>query len=1175
MSSSFFNPSFAFSSHFDPDGAPLGELSWSSSLAVVTVSFSGLLMVVALMLACLCCKKGGIGFKELQNAEGEEEYPPDASGLGSPVPAPAPAGPDVYVLPLSQVTLPGAEQQGRAGQLLTASDLGRQDLLQLKDMGHGWFGRVYLGSARGSQVVVKELRGGSSVQEQLRFLEEAQPYRALQHENLLRCLGQCTEATPYLLLLEFCPVGDLKGYLRNCRVTDSLAPDPLTLQRMACEVACGVLHLHRHNYVHSDLALRNCLLTAHLTVKVGDYGLAHGKYREDYLVTADQLWVPLRWIAPELVDEVHSNLLVVSQTKASNMWSLGVTLWELFELGAQPYPHHSDGQVLAYAVREQQLKLPRPQLPLSLSERWYEVMQCCWLQPEQRPSAEEVHLLLTYLCTKGTSDAAEEDFERRWRSLRPGGGGAALAHPSSFPLLERFSGGGDDVLTVTETSRGLDFDYQWEAGSEARAEASGAAPGVVPVLSAHSPSLGSEYFIRLEEPAPACRDPSPPASPGSDPEGGALEPRSDHPPPTAGPGNDRDQSPPLPLQPPSPGPPTPAERGPLDPEPGQAARCPAPSEDSLATPPSAVPLDCCPLGESNASANNNSGHRPPRPRAAAHGDGCRDSCPSAEHGPQAVHELGHPLAPEGPREPLMGLQATPSGQEPGRRLSCPRLCPAVGLAPATCHVASSWTEAARSGGDSPQAEPRLAEEATGAQLPLPSIPSPGDAPLPAEAASAPSGLPASPTPASGCQTAATEPWTLDPGSCPSELDVPGSEDEDTEETPPAAGTDSPRGSPAAEGPGTVPTCHCSPPSQVETPGSLHIPTLASEAGCESFRPVAAAGCAAGQPRLRDSGYDTENYESPELGASRELSSEGGSPGPESQPESQLSTPLGSLGDKSPYRDSAYFSDLESEGEPPTGPAEKPLQGVLAVPELGSGEGSPLSPDASPEPGPALQPPRPSAGPPVPSPARPKVFVLTPVPAGAEAPRERPQEDDDSDDSDSDEEPRGDAREASEDSEEDAAAPVVVVAASPGCRLRSLLRMPARGRQKKAVSFFDDVTVYLFDQESPTREAGEPGAKDSPPASPGRPRPAQRAPEGSAAREGGAFAWGDFPPLSPGPPTPAAPAGTPKPASPGPSSRFTVSPTTPVSRFSITHVSDPDAGSARDPVADVGGCCDEA
>lgn len=50
--------------------------------------------------------------------------------------------------------------------------------------------------------------------------------------------------------------------------------------------------------------------------------------------------------------------------------SLGVTIWELFELGAQPYPQHSDRQVLAYAVREQQLKLPKPQLQLILSDRW-------------------------------------------------------------------------------------------------------------------------------------------------------------------------------------------------------------------------------------------------------------------------------------------------------------------------------------------------------------------------------------------------------------------------------------------------------------------------------------------------------------------------------------------------------------------------------------------------------------------------------------------------------------------------------------------------------------------------------------------------------------------------------------------------------------------------------------
>lgn len=50
--------------------------------------------------------------------------------------------------------------------------------------------------------------------------------------------------------------------------------------------------------------------------------------------------------------------------------SLGVTIWELFELGNQPYRHYSDRQVLAYAVRKQQLRLPKPLLKVPLAERW-------------------------------------------------------------------------------------------------------------------------------------------------------------------------------------------------------------------------------------------------------------------------------------------------------------------------------------------------------------------------------------------------------------------------------------------------------------------------------------------------------------------------------------------------------------------------------------------------------------------------------------------------------------------------------------------------------------------------------------------------------------------------------------------------------------------------------------
>ncbi|KAM3591781.1 uncharacterized protein V6R79_007274 [Siganus canaliculatus] len=576
MSAVAFSPGSALGSHFNSDGAPLSGLSWPSSLAVVAVSFSGLFTFVFLMLACLCCKKGKIGFKEFKNVDGEE-YHADMSTLASPA---SQGSPDVYILPLTEVSLPVAKQPARSVQLLKSTDLGRHSLLYLKEIGNGWFGKVLLGEVNAglntTQVVVKELKASASVQDQMHFLEEAQPYRALQHPALVQCLAQCTEVTPYLLVMEFCPLGDVKGYLRSCRTAETVTPEPLILQRMACDIASGLLHLHKHNFTHSDLALRNCLLTANVSVKIGDYGLSHAKYKDDYFVTSDQMYVPLRWIAPELVDEVHGNLLVADQTQQSNMWSLGVTIWELFELGSQPYRHYSDRQVLTYAVREQQLRLPRPLLNVPLAERWYEVMQFCWLQPDQRPNAEEVHLLLSYLCAKGASEA-EEDFERRWNSMRPNTGfnshrrasAAAVAvaardHPSStsssFPLLEQFSAAdgyhsesGDDVLTVTETSHGLNFEYKWE---QARADQSyrGSdsssnlgqvshhcqepfyppggivggcpmeglshglspsyyqpkhlhAPGILPVLSAHSPSVSSEYYIRIEEPVDLNMDP--------------------------------------------------------------------------------------------------------------------------------------------------------------------------------------------------------------------------------------------------------------------------------------------------------------------------------------------------------------------------------------------------------------------------------------------------------------------------------------------------------------------------------------------------------------------------------------------------------------------------------------------------------------------------------------------
>ncbi|XP_029440304.1 serine/threonine-protein kinase LMTK3 [Rhinatrema bivittatum] len=543
---SYFSPEKALAAPAESDGTSQGRLPLAPPYAVVLISCSGLLAFVFLLLTCLCCKRGDVGFKEFENPDGDDysgEYTPPAEESSS-----SQSVPDVYILPLSEVSLPVANPQLPKTDLVKQPGFSRQDLSYLQEIGTGWFGKVILGEIFSdftpAQVVVKELRVSASPLEQRKFLSEAQPYRSLQHPNILQCLGLCTETIPFLLIMEFCQLGDLKRYLRAQRKADSMTPDLLTrdlstLQRMAYEITLGLLHLHNNDYIHSDLALRNCLLTSDLTVRIGDYGISHNNYKEDYYITPDRLWIPLRWVAPELLDEVHGNLVVVDQSKESNIWSLGVTIWELFEFGSQPYRHLSDEEVLTFVIKEQQMKLAKPRLKLPHSDYWYEVMQSCWLPLEQRPTSEELHLQLTYLLSE-TSDQAEENFEWHWNTLKPTRVPAgSLRHAdeiSAFPLLDSFAGGDgfhadvDDILTVTESSRGLNFEYMWEKARLGRWKATSRSleyptsnggltvpanpfydtghqhchqsletPSVLPVISARSPSVSSEYYIRLEE----------------------------------------------------------------------------------------------------------------------------------------------------------------------------------------------------------------------------------------------------------------------------------------------------------------------------------------------------------------------------------------------------------------------------------------------------------------------------------------------------------------------------------------------------------------------------------------------------------------------------------------------------------------------------------------------------
>ncbi|XP_011602186.2 serine/threonine-protein kinase LMTK2 [Takifugu rubripes] len=533
-----------------PGGGTGDTLSLSLGVSLV-VSLAALVAFVVLLVNCVtCCKEREINFKEFEDHFDDEiDFTPPAEDTPS-MQSPA----EVYTLAVSPVALPGPPHLQPPGRITEGSpefQVARHNLSYIQEIGNGWFGQVILSElytdSGGTRAVVKELKANASSKEQNDFLQQGDPYRVLQHPNILQCLGQCVEAIPILLVFEYCEMGDLRGYLTQQDWKFRNA-DSLELQRMACEIAAGVAHLHKHNFLHSDLALRNCYLTGDLTVKVGDYGIGPYRYKEDYIITEDDAYAPLRWLAPELVGERHGGVITMEQTKASNVWALGVTLWELFENGAQPYPHLSDREVLNHVIKDQQIKLFKPQLELPYSERWHEVLQFCWLSPDERATAEEVHRLLVYLRMQGQKDM-EEDFEQRWDALKPNPSGrqTTISH-TSFPILEQFADDAmrqeiDEVLTVTETSKGLSFEYVWEAAKHDHYEGghgrSGAdttlnyhsmffpvssediqahfpdpqvrtagrdghntpsgIPGIVQVLDAQKPSEVRDYYIQLEE----------------------------------------------------------------------------------------------------------------------------------------------------------------------------------------------------------------------------------------------------------------------------------------------------------------------------------------------------------------------------------------------------------------------------------------------------------------------------------------------------------------------------------------------------------------------------------------------------------------------------------------------------------------------------------------------------
>ncbi|CAI9285495.1 unnamed protein product [Lactuca saligna] len=142
-------------------------------------------------------------------------------------------------------------------------------------LGKGGFGPVYLGKLQdGRQVAIKKLSLEKSQQGDEEFLAEVKMITSIQHKNLVRLHGCCSEGSQRLLVYEYMKNKslDLIIYRKSKEYLNWS-----TRLEIILGIARGLQYLHEGSHmriVHRDIKASNILLDAKFHPRIGDFGLA-------------------------------------------------------------------------------------------------------------------------------------------------------------------------------------------------------------------------------------------------------------------------------------------------------------------------------------------------------------------------------------------------------------------------------------------------------------------------------------------------------------------------------------------------------------------------------------------------------------------------------------------------------------------------------------------------------------------------------------------------------------------------------------------------------------------------------------------------------------------------------------------------------------------------------------
>jgi hypothetical protein len=206
-------------------------------------------------------------------------------------------------------------------------------------LGGGGFGSVFKGTLSDSTVIaVKKLESISQGEKQ--FRTEVSTIGTIQHVNLVRLRGFCSEGARKLLVYDYMPNGSLESHLFHEKFLDWK-----TRYQIAIGTARGLNYLHekcRECIIHCDIKPENILLDAYLCPKVADFGLAKLVGREFSRVLTTMRGTR-GYLAPEWISGV-------AITAKADVYSYGMMLLE-FVSGRRNSEPSADGKIGFFPTR--------------------------------------------------------------------------------------------------------------------------------------------------------------------------------------------------------------------------------------------------------------------------------------------------------------------------------------------------------------------------------------------------------------------------------------------------------------------------------------------------------------------------------------------------------------------------------------------------------------------------------------------------------------------------------------------------------------------------------------------------------------------------------------------------------------------------------------------------------